>query len=87
MSGDYIAQDISLKALLERVGTSPLNLWALLIEAGKICPDIFATKVKDGQYKCLNFMELVIFKIAPETRQVKAGKDQHKSVLRTAQLL
>ncbi|AXV43871.1 nucleocapsid protein [Yongsan bunyavirus 1] len=75
---DTIATEISLKALLDRVGTSPLDMWSLRIEIAKIMPDILADPNMDDARKCLNYMELVIFKIAPETRQIKAGKDQDK---------
>lgn len=78
LADDYYLQGVTLKDLLGRIGTSPLDMWQLRMQVARILPDIFAKPAHDVPSKALNFMELVLFTIAPATRQIKAGHDQDK---------
>ncbi|QGA87320.1 nucleocapsid protein, partial [Flen virus] len=74
----FYLQMVMAEDVFRRVGTSPLNLWALKTELGKLIPSIFEKPAANVGSKALNYMELVLFTIAPATRQVKAGVDSDK---------
>lgn len=74
----YYLQMVMAGDLFRRVGTSPLNLWAMKAELGKLIPSTFEEPTATTKNKALNYMELVLFNIAPTTRQVKAGVDSDK---------
>lgn len=78
LADDYYLQGVTLKDLLGRIGTSPLDMWQLRMQVACILPDIFGIPSNTTPSKALNFMELVLFTIAPATRQIKAGHDQDK---------
>lgn len=71
---DWILISCLPKDVFGRVGTSPLDLWALKFEIGKLIPSLFAEVSAETDTKALNYMELILFNIAPATRQVKVGK-------------
>lgn len=72
---DYYLQAVDATEIFKRIGTSPLDVWGLLLELGKIMPSIFNDPVATTKSKCLNFMELILFEVGPATRQVKAKQD------------
>lgn len=72
---DYYLQAVDATEIFKRIGTSPLDVWGLLLELGKIMPSIFNDPTATTKSKCLNFMELILFEVGPATRQVKAKQD------------
>lgn len=70
--------DFEFTSVFKRAGASSLDFWDLLIEVGKLLPSIFEKPTVNSNNKALNLMELVIYHIAPSTRQIKAGQDSDK---------